>query len=299
MKAFLVETEDKDGNKLELEVKKPSPKMIQEGQIVYAATWNKAANSDVCLEDQLEDILRKKGVWNDEKEQERKRLEKSLLEGEKRLKQGGGRLKGSHDAAKETAIRMLKYRRELQNLLTHRNKHKQHTAEAIADQARFNYLVANCTVLAKDGSPYFKNLDDYVSKMEDKSANDAATKLMNVIYDLEENWQDKLPEVAFLKKWKFMNAAGQLLNDEGKTVDESGRLVNTEGYVVNDAGNMVDLLGNVIDASGEYVVEFTPFEGEQGETYTDPSQLTDTDFKDSKDSGEPAVKDKSVVLDAV
>jgi hypothetical protein len=112
--------------------------------------------------------------------------------------------------------------------------------------------------------PYFKNFEDYNNKSADPIALLAAQNLANMLYGLENDYEEKLPENKFLKQYKFVDSKLRLINKEGKLVDEKGRLINENGRYINEAGQFVDKDGNIVNEDGDYVVEFSPFLDDEG-----------------------------------
>jgi hypothetical protein len=112
--------------------------------------------------------------------------------------------------------------------------------------------------------PYFKNLEDYLSRSNEPVAILAAQHLANMLYGLDNDYEKNLPENKFLKKFKFVDDNLRLINDKGKLVDEEGRLVDENGRYINEAGEFIDRHGNRVDDKGEYVVEHKPFLDDDG-----------------------------------
>jgi hypothetical protein len=111
---------------------------------------------------------------------------------------------------------------------------------------------------------YFKSYEDYNNRSSDPIAILAAQNLANMLYGLDDNYEEKLPENKFLKQYKFVDSKLRLINKEGKLVDEQGRLVDENGRFINDKGEFIDKNGNLVDQSGDYIVEFSPFLDENG-----------------------------------
>ena len=253
-----VKTKDVDDNELILDVKHPSGQQLADSQIIYSSEWQKAFNKGCIVADQLDEQLRKMGVWDESKTQERNDLRDSIEEGQKKIKSGGIKLKD----AKDLALSILDNKNKLRTLLTRRNRLESNTAEAYANNAQFNYLVSVCVVYNKDGKRYFKSYEDYLERMEEQAAIDTATKLFAMIND--PNQAEDTPEVKFLKKFHIINDKGFLLNKDGQAVDDEGRLVDDEGRYIDGKGGFVDKLGNPVDEKGEPIIEFSPFLDDEG-----------------------------------
>lgn len=246
-----------DDKEVELAVFLPSAKVKQHGKLVHARAYNDAVQAGAMLREELEGHLRKSRLWDDERQAEYDRLRHILLDGEKRLARKNMKLK----EARQLALDMSRARLDLQELLAQRNRVDQNTADAIADQAQFNYFVASCTVYNDSDKPFFTsngehpNTDVYVERGMEQSSIDAATKLSELMFGNERDILEKLPENQFLKKYKFVDDDYHLINDKGKRVDEKGRLVDEEGRFIDEHGEYVDADGVRVDEDGRYIVE--------------------------------------------
>ena len=144
------------------------------------------------------------------------------------------------------------------------------TAEGQADNTRFNYLMACCVVDNDTGKPIFVDEDGNPSLSEyEKDASEdylveAAGKLAEMLYGLDDDYESKLPENKFLKQYNFVNEDLKLIDSEGRPVDREGRLIDADGRFIDEDGNFVDRNGTRIDEDGEYLVEQEPFLDEDG-----------------------------------
>lgn len=254
---------------LGLAIVAPSADVKQKARLYHAKAFREAVESGAMIREQLETYLRKNKMWDDARQAEYERLRRSILANERRLAGGGIKL----SEARQVALDMKRYREELQELLSQRNRIDVNTADAIAEQAQFNYLVSACTVYnegPKEGRPYFTkdglnySVDDYIEKGTEQVAFDAASELSKLMYGHESDILGQLPENEFLKKYKFVDEEFHLIDKQGRRVDEQGRLVDEEGYFIDEEGNRVDSEGNRVDEQGKYIVEFSPFLDDEG-----------------------------------
>lgn len=204
--------------------------------------------------------MREQKLWDDNKENSLRQLQNKIAENEKKLKSGGIKL----SEAREIAISLRKQRAEIRTLTSEKINLDNNSAEAQADNAQFNYYVSACTVYGDNGKPYFKSYDEYMSKDDDPVVSKAASAMAQIIYNLEEDYDKKLPENEFLVKFKFADQSLHLINKQGKKIDSEGRLVDDEGRYIDENGNYIDINGNKIDKEGNYIVEHTPFLDEDG-----------------------------------
>lgn len=258
-RSFTVKVGDKD---VTFDVRRPNHKVKTKSDLVYARALKEATDEKVPVQAAMERTMQEQGLWTDEKRTKFEECHKRLLEAEKKLL-AGGNAGLTKSAARQLALEMRRDRIELRLLTAERNQLFQHTAEAIAEQARFNYYVSACTVYEKDGKPYFKSVDDYLARCDenDPVAPKAAEAVSNLLYGLEEQkkFVQTLPENRFLEKYGFANKEGHLIDSQGRLINADNRLVNKDGELINEQGELVDETGNLIAANGEPKVEFSEF----------------------------------------
>jgi hypothetical protein len=249
-----------DGKELKLAVKKPDHKTKQKGELVFGKAFRDAVKNGFILKVAVEQELRTQNLWNDSLQAEYDKVVARILQNELRLTEGGFKL----SEAKEVAIQMRKDRYELMRLKADRDDLEQKTAEAYAEQARFNFLVSACTVYADTGKPYYRDCDDFMSREDDPVSTPAASALGRLIYGLDDDYKQKMPENKFLIKYGFCNEKLHLVDKQGRLVDEKGRLMDDKGRFINEKGELVDTDGHILTESGEYKVEFKGFTEDDG-----------------------------------
>lgn len=258
-----------DGTEHELLVKLPTAEQQREGMRVYNRSFADAAGSGAMLRIELEDFMRKRKLWNDEKQQELADLQTKVNHGQKRIKDGGF----DFEEAIELAKSIRKWRMEIRELISERTEMDTVTAEGQADNARFNYYVSCCLVYNDSGKPVFKDMEDYNNNAATDHAAAAATKLARLMYGLAEDYESSLEENEFLKEFGLVDEKNRFVNSEGKLVNEKGDLINEEGRRINDKNELIDDEGNVIDEKGRYVVKNRkPFLGKDGKPMTPPKK---------------------------
>ena len=241
-------------------VKSPSLADQREATKVYNTAFSDALKAKAVVRAKLDDLLVEQGLWDDKKQFEFTALQSKILESERKLAKGGIPLQ----EAKKIALDMKKDREDLRDLIAVKTNLDTHTAEGQADNARFNYLVSACTVYNDNKKSYFGSYDDYLNKASDPVAILAAQNLAGMLYGLENNYEEKLPENKFLKQYKFVDDKLRLINKDGKLVDQEGRLIDENGRFINEKGEFVDKDGNPVSDTGDYVVEFKPFLDDSG-----------------------------------
>ena len=254
-----IQSEDNDGKKVTVIVKKPTGENNREAKAYYNQTFRAALESGALLRKRLGQYMEEQGIWDDAKEKRYQEVTKQILEGEKKLKTGGIKL----TEARDLAISIKNSREEFKELIGERTMMDANTAEGQADNAQFNCLVAVCT-LDESGERVFKDLDDYEKNADQPFAVAAAEKLAEFVYNLSEDYDSTLEENKFLKKFNFVNEDYKLINSDGKLVDVDGNLVNEEGRFIDEDGNFVDRDGVPVDEEGNYLIDTQPFLDDDG-----------------------------------
>ena len=270
----------------EFAVRLPSYKVMEEANKLKSKVFRESLDSGDMLRDQLEDILRNKGLWNDQRQIEYDTLRKEILDREYQLQKGGIRL----NDAKALALEMKEKRQRMVDMLSGRSDLDSQTCEGKSENARFNYLFAHSLVYNDDElTPFYPNgLEDYVVDMDNPIAVKGATEFYYLLSGTE-NLDDKLPENKFLKKFKFVDdkyrlvekGSARLVDRDGKYVDEYGNYVeyNEDGtyYYVDVNGRKLDEeTGNfVIDEPSPFLDEYgNPVLEDEGEIEEKPKKKT-------------------------
>lgn len=249
----------------EYAVRRPTMQELVKANELHRETFQRELSNNTLLRRELEDELRKRKLWSDDREAEYQRLRQEIVDGEYRLAKGGFRL----NEAKELSLSMRKKRREMVDMLSSRTELDSNTCEGKADAMKFNFLFANCLVYNETDEPYFKNgLTDYLLKQEDEVAVAGATEFFYLISDTDDV-DSKLAENKFLKKYKFANDQYQLIDQDGRLVDEDGRHIDENGnfitWISDTKSVKVDIEGRPLTDDGDFDVEHEPFLTDDGE----------------------------------
>ena len=261
-KTFEVEV---DGELKKFAVRVPLVDEVKEANEMRAKTFNDSLARGDLLRDQLESELRKRELWNDDREMDYQTLRREVLDGEYKLQKGGIKL----NDARAIALEMTTKRNEMVDLLSSRTDLDSNTCEGKADAARFNFLFSCCLVYDETGDHYFPNkLDDYLVNQDDPVALAGATEFYYLISG-SESVDNKLPENKFLKKFKFVDEDLRLIDKEGKLIDSQGRHIDEKGNLIkwNSDGTSVkvDPSGRLVGADGDFDVEHTAFLDDDGD----------------------------------
>jgi len=288
--------EDTKKRSFEVEGKKyaarvPTVDEIKKANETRAKAFNEALSRGDLLRDQLEGELRKRKLWNDNREIEYQTLRQEVLDGEYKLQKGGIKL----SQAKAVALDMGTKRDQMVDLLSSRTDLDANTCEGKADAARFNYLFACCLVYDETGEPYFpNNIDDYLVNQDDPVALAGATEFYYLIAGTD-SVDQTLPENKFLKKFKFVD-------NELRLVDKSGRLVTKDGKHIDEDGNFVewksdgsctkvDPIGRPVNNEGDFDVDHSPFLDDDGGNIDE--SIYEVKIEDTNDDAEVAEDEQS------
>jgi len=215
-------------------------------------------NHTAILRSQLTDYMKANGLWSDEKEKELKDLIESIGKNERLLAKGNIKLL----EAKELAIQIRRDRLNQTLLLAKQRELDEHTVEGQIENIRFDYLVSVC-IVDENRQQIFNNIDDYYDNGDKDHVIKAVSELANMLYGLDPDWEQDLPENKFLKKYGLCNDNLHLVNEDNHLVDTDGRLINEDGRFLNKDGNFVDEHGDLVDEKGNAIEEFSPFLDEE------------------------------------
>jgi hypothetical protein len=234
-------------------VKKPSSKVLSDSQRLSARIWTECVRDKIMTKQELKKFMYANDIWNASKDAEQVNLTQKINQLEKKLYvRGNDNNKLKTSEGKDIAIQMRIARMELRDLIAEKMALEGNTAESLADNAKFDFLVSKCTYY-NGGELVYKTLDEYNDHSDDEIAVAAATAMAEMLYSLDKDFEANLPENKFLVDHKLVNEELSLVNDKGETVDTKGRRINELGHYINDDGQRVDLDGNLLDENGNYI----------------------------------------------
>lgn len=248
------EVELEDGTKVTIYVVKPSNQVISQADIHRAKRWNECIRDNVITKKELKTLMEDRGIWDKSKSDKEDEIGSKISDLEKKLYRGEGGKKPKVSEGKNLALEMRRLRSDLRELISERLGLEENTAEALADNARFDYFVANCTFYKDSGKRVYNSVEDYNKRSSDSVAFTAASMLGNILYNLDSDFEKNLPENKWLNMFNLTDDEGSLVNSEGKTVDSEGRVINEQGHFLDEDGNRVDANGIPLDKDGNYIL---------------------------------------------
>jgi hypothetical protein len=195
--------------------------------------------------------MKKRGIWSETKEDEQEAISTEINRLEQKLYLECGRRESKKEEGKGLAIDIRKQRNALRELISEKMSLEENTAESLADNSRFDFLVANCT-FHENGQRVYKDMEDYNSKSADEIAFAAASELATIMYALDSDFEKNLPENKWLKNKELVNDDLALVNKDGKRVDVEGRVIDDNGYYLDEQGERVDKSGHRLSEDGFY-----------------------------------------------
>jgi hypothetical protein len=190
-------------------VKKPGQKELSKAKLESNRVFKKALSTDeYFLREELYNILRKRGFWNDEKEDELNDLRKQIGEKELVLSKGGIEL----NEAKEVALTLRLLRYKLLLLTAKEREFDELTVEAQSDNAYFDTLVSEC-VYDEEGKKVYSSYQDYLDKKSETYSYECASALAEMLYEFKD-FERTLPENSFLLEYGFVDSELKLIEDE-------------------------------------------------------------------------------------
>lgn len=252
-----IEVTLEDGTKKTIVIKVPTTGTQSRADRIRAKAWTECVQDGIMTKKELSKFMKSKGIWDESKDREQMEIAQKLVDLEKKLfiKKGrSSKLKASE--GKKIAIDMRILRLQMRELVAERMVLENNTAESLADNAKFDFLVSACT-FDKSGQRVYNSLEEYTNSADSEVAFNAATTLASMMYNLDQSFESKLPENKFLKMFGLCDDDLSLVDTEGHRVDSEGRKVNDDGILINDEGERIDHEGNLLDEDGTYLPTLT------------------------------------------
>lgn len=242
---------------VDIYVTRPNNKVNREADMLRSKTWSDCTAQGIPTKKQVLEMMIEKGEWDKEKQLLESQLGLEIVELERKLYIGEEGKKPKLSEGRELAIQIRQKRYQLRTLISQKISLEENSAENLADNARFDYLVAKCSFY-KDGKPIYSSFDEYNEKSADELAYAAASLLGKMMYNIDSNFEANLPENKFLKKFGLINDDLSLIDpNTGHTIDIEGKRIDENGFYVDEEGNRIDADGNRITEDGFYeMVEY-------------------------------------------
>ena len=194
-----VEVKLDNGQTINILIKKPTNRVNSHAQRIAAKVWTDCIRDGIMTKKELEKIMEDTGVWTKGKMKAQDQIVKDIQSLEKSLYIGKKGSKMKLSDAKDIALKMREKRYELRELISEKIDLETNSAESLSDNAKFDFLVANCTFQENGQDVYYNSVEDYEKLSDDPVAFEAASALAEMIYAVDKDFEAKLPENRFLK----------------------------------------------------------------------------------------------------
>jgi hypothetical protein len=181
-------------------VMEPTINIDSAAKKIYMAEYNKALKNDSVPRDRLDDKLKELNLMTQEDYDKMDKLRNEIEELIKPLKTGGIKLKEMKERAEKAQLLRL----QLYGLISYRTKYDDLTAESVAEDARFNFIVYSC-LLDENDKRVFNSYQDWENCTDNQLLEKAASTMVDILYPDRGNVFLTLPENEFLVKYGFYN----------------------------------------------------------------------------------------------
>ena len=227
-----------NGEAIKIRVTKPTNRVNSQAQRIGATVWTQCIQDGVMTKQELEQLMREKGIWGDEEQKKQDKIQEDIFKLEKELYVNKKR-KLKLSEAKDIAKKMKTKRIELRDHIAKKLELEGNSAEALSDNAKFDFLVANCTFY-ENGDKVYNTLYEYQDTPDESLAFVAAATLAEMIYAIDAEFEKSLPENVFLRAAGLVDDDLNYVNKEGRKVDSEGNKINELGWYQDEDGNRVD-----------------------------------------------------------
>lgn len=173
----------------------------------------------LLLRQQLDDYLRDNGIWTDADQKKIDGLQRDIDNLLGQLKKGGQKL----SKGRELCIQIMDKRQEIVKVSAKRQMFDDVTIESAAENERLEYFVYSCTVHADSGENYWQSFEDMKNDKSSDAYAQAYINVMKNIYGIDPEFEKKLPENKWLKKYSFINEQLEYVDRKtGEKVDKTG-----------------------------------------------------------------------------
>lgn len=201
---------------------KPNGKQIRESKRIYNRTFANAVREKAFLRQNIREIAKEYNIWNEEKEIELNGIRAEIQKYIDKLDRGGIEI----NEARKYAIEINRLRSKVLDIVSALNDLDQMTAEGQAQDEAKNYLMSQCIVYKHNNKPYCSSVDDFYAKEEDPVVILGVAKYVQLENVDSLEFLETLPEIKFLKEYKFMDDNYNFIDEEGNKVDSEGNIIN-------------------------------------------------------------------------
>ena len=188
-----------DGKEIELQVHEPTTKILMDANIVYNKKFYELVKSGIPAQSVLDKTLQEQGLWTEKEENQLAELMTQIALLERKIRSGG-----KLSEAKENALKLKNLRMELRDLILQRTSYMNQSADGMAEQYRFAFLMYKC-VKYHNGQEFFSSVDHYLEYPSQDWVIEAAKVLSDMVYGNTMDVDKTLIENRFFEKFGMEN----------------------------------------------------------------------------------------------
>lgn len=238
-----------------VEVRKPTPKVEAEANMAASKVFAKLVKekgedgkSAFILRSQLNTYLADIGIYTEQDIDDINTFSDRIKELEELLSKGGKK----KSEGKKAAIELRQLRYGIYTLLMRQTEYDKNTVEHYADNARMDYLVTKC-ICFEGGAPVFKNVADYeADSIMQIALAEPIQVLAGMVSQYDPDFEKKLPENEFLKKYNYCDDKYRLIDADGNLIDGNGERIDEDGNLLEKKDKPV-LVGEFEDDEADLV----------------------------------------------
>lgn len=189
-----------DGDEVLLRFNRPNQVTLSKGDFVYRQYFSKAIRAGVMTNAEANKVLKEREIWGEEQERELIDINVQIADLEDRIKK----------AAKKSGMSLYGQIKNLRNdadmIANMKTAVMDNTAEAMAAEMRTQFFAALCTVYDNSGEKVFKDLKDFLARLDEPIAIDGYRQALISNYEyilginVPLNIESSLPEDVWLKE---------------------------------------------------------------------------------------------------
>lgn len=247
MKRIDIVLKNEDGTEQMICVKTPGPEELEAGDRAYASTlaklFREPKEKRLLLRSQLHAILKQDGIWTDEDEAKVGTLQTEIGDLLNKVRKGG--IKESE--GRKLCLQIQDKRNEIMQTMAKLNQSEACTIEGRGDEERLESLLQLCCVYASSGESYWPSLEDMKNSKQTEAYRKASDALVRIVYNVDEDFEKKLPENRWMIKHGYMDEGMKNFIDKKtkEPVDRDGNpLAKEQEKFIN---NLVNLQGEIIE----------------------------------------------------
>ncbi|TXT66128.1 MAG: hypothetical protein BAJALOKI3v1_50128 [Promethearchaeota archaeon] len=229
---------DNQDKEIKLMVKNITAQELSDADMYYAGRVAEILRNNkqkLLVRSQVDDYLKESGIWTEKDEKAISDIQNTINEKLNILRKGGI----SKQSGRNITIEVTKLRSKIVEIMRKRQTFDDSTIESIAERDRKDYIIHTCIVDPDTGEKYWETIDDLKNdKLTDIYAK-SSDMVDRVIFDFDPDFENKLPEVKWLKKYKFVDDNLRYIDpNTGEHVDEFGNPLD-ESEALNALSNII------------------------------------------------------------